>query len=141
MNNTSIAPCGVNCDLCLGFQREKNKCAGCIAVGSKPYHCTVCSIKTCSEKNGEESLLCNVCARFPCRRIKELDKRYTTRYGESNIENLNAIGKIGLDSFIKQEEIKWKCPQCGNLLCVHRERCLICDALNDKFPSTSRWSH
>jgi len=50
MNNKSVAPCGVICDICLGFQRTKNKCVGCNSIGNKPYHCTVCSIKACPEK-------------------------------------------------------------------------------------------
>lgn len=58
MRPSSIAPCGVNCDICLGFQRKKNKCSGCKTAGNKPYHCTVCSIKTCPEKHGKENELC-----------------------------------------------------------------------------------
>ncbi len=134
MNSASIAPCGVNCDICLGFQREKNKCVGCNNIGNKPYHCTICSIKTCPEKNGNIQSLCNTCLKFPCRRIKNLDKRYKTKYGESVIENLNTVTQIGLDAFIKEEKIKWKCPQCGNLLCVHKDKCLICGAINEKYP-------
>lgn len=30
MKHISIAPCGVICDICLGYQREKNKCVGCL---------------------------------------------------------------------------------------------------------------
>jgi hypothetical protein len=138
MDNASVAPCGIICELCLGFQRKKDKCVGCNRIGNKPYHCTVCSIKICPEKSGNANLLCNSCPKFPCRRIKDLDKRYKTKYGESIIENLNAIRIIGIDSFIKQAEIEWKCPQCGNLLCVHREICLICGAANGKFPGSQR---
>ena len=134
MNSVSVAPCGLICELCLGFQREKNKCVGCNHSGYKPNHCTVCSIKTCPEKGGDETLLCNTCVKFPCRRIKDLDKRYKTKYGESSIENLNAISKIGLSLFIKQAEIDWTCSQCGELLCVHKEKCLVCGAINAKFP-------
>lgn len=134
MNNFSIAPCGVNCELCLAFQRTKNKCVGCLNSGNKPYHCTVCSIKSCVEKNGNESLLCNECAKFPCRRIKDLDKRYTLRYGVSLIQNLNQIKVNGLDSFIDNEQEKWKCRACGKLLCVHSATCLICGNKNGHFP-------
>jgi hypothetical protein len=137
MNNASIAPCGVICDLCLGFQREKNKCVGCLSTGNKPYHCTVCSIKSCPEKNGDENLLCNTCNKFPCRRIKDLDKRYTTKYGESPIQNLKAISEIGLSEFILQEKEKWTCNNCGHLLCVHRGVCLICGANNHFFPQAN----
>ncbi|MGD9873822.1 MAG: DUF3795 domain-containing protein [Kiritimatiellia bacterium] len=138
MNGSSIAPCGVICDICLGFQRSKNTCVGCNVVGSKAYHCEACSIKSCPEKQGNPLLLCGDCEKFPCRRIKNLDKRYRTKYGESNIENLRAIAEQGMDVFIAQQEEKWKCPQCGKLLCVHRAVCLNCSAKNDHFPAGTR---
>ncbi len=134
MNKTSIASCGVVCDICLGFQRNKNKCVGCNNIGNKPYHCTVCSIKSCTEKKGNEKLLCYDCTKFPCRRIKDLDKRYTLKYGVSPIQNLNKIKEIGLPQFIDTVEDKWKCGKCGQLLCVHREVCLICGDKNEYFP-------
>jgi hypothetical protein len=134
MNNTSVAPCGVICDICSGFQRSKNKCVGCNSSGNKPYHCTECSIKSCLEKQGDEKLLCNECGKFPCRRIKNLDKRYTTKYGESPIQNLQKIKVIGINSFVKIETKKWTCSTCGHLVCVHKDVCLICDAKNEFFP-------
>jgi hypothetical protein len=136
MKDISIAPCGVICDICLGYQREKNKCIGCLNTGNKPYHCTVCSIKSCAEKKGNEALLCHDCVMFPCRRIKNLDKRYTLKYGESPIQNLDKIKEIGLQQFIDIEKEKWKCTTCGQLLCVHREVCLNCGNKNEYFPQT-----
>ena len=137
MNQASVAPCGVICELCLGFQRSKNKCVGCNQTGDKPYHCTVCSIKTCIEKKGNEKLLCNDCGKFPCRRIKDLDKRYIIKYGESPIQNLKRIKESGIDSFIDTEKEKWKCDHCGHFLCVHKEVCLICGAKNEHFPNSN----
>lgn len=134
MDNNSIAPCGVICDLCLGFQRNKNKCVGCNNIGNKPYHCTVCSIKSCVEKKRDEKLLCYDCAKFPCRRIKDLDKRYTLKYGESPVQNLNTIKEIGLTQFINIKKEKSKCSNCGQLLCVHKEVCLNCGNKNKYFP-------
>ena len=134
MNYASVAPCGVICDICLGFQRDKNKCVGCNSIGNKPYHCTVCSIKSCAEKKGNEKLLCYDCVKFPCRRIKDLDKRYTLKYGESPVQNLNRIKEIGLTQFIDIEKEKWKCSRCGQLLCVHKEACLICGNKNEYLP-------
>lgn len=135
MNTKSIAPCGINCDICLGFQREKNKCVGCNNEGNKPRHCTICSIKYCKEKGGEINTKCNLCSTYPCRKIINLDKRYRIKYGESIIKSFERIGEIGIRKFIKEEEEKWKCPQCGNLVCVHKERCLICGEVNDKYPT------
>ena len=135
MNTKSIAPCGVNCDICLGFQREKDKCVGCNNEGNKPNHCMNCSIVFCLEKKGNIHELCYKCNKFPCRRIKDLDKRYKTKYGESVIENLNKISESGIRVFIQAEKIKWKCEGCGKLVCVHREYCLYCGARNNLFPA------
>jgi hypothetical protein len=128
-----IASCGVICDICLGFQREKNQCVGCSSTGFKPLHCEKCQIKRCPEKNGNNRELCVECEKFPCKRIKNLDKRYRTNYNESPIENLQLLSEKGLKHFIETEKEKWTCPQCGMLLCVHRDRCLHCDAENRYF--------
>ena len=138
MNANSLAPCGVICDLCLGFQRPKNTCAGCTADGNKPYHCTVCSIKGCPEKQGNPAALCIECGKFPCRRIRNLNTRYTTKYGESPIDNLRSLKANGVAEFLRRAEAQWRCPQCGQLLCVHRAACLNCGTANQYFPKISR---
>lgn len=134
MNKESIAPCGVICDICIGFQRTKNKCVGCNSIGNKPYHCRVCNIKLCPEKNGNEQSLCHECNKFPCRRIKDLNKRYVLKYGESLIENLQSVKDIGAEEFIEIQKEKWKCKECGLLLCVHRDECVHCGSTNQFYP-------
>jgi len=134
MSSKSVAPCGVICDICLGFQREKNKCVGCNAVGNKPYHCTVCRIKLCPEKKGDTGELCGDCRKYPCRRIKDLEKRYIVKYGESIMGNFSQIKELGMKNFIESRTDKYTCPVCGNLLCVHRESCLTCGSPNNNFP-------
>jgi len=64
MNNTSITPSGVICDIWLWFQRDKNKCANSNHTGNKPYHCTVCSIKSCVEKNGNDEFFAMIGLNF-----------------------------------------------------------------------------
>lgn len=32
----------------------------------------------------------------------------------------------GRISFVEWEEIRWRCPQCGSTLSVHRDRCPHC---------------
>jgi hypothetical protein len=137
MNYKSIAPCGLICDLCLGYQREKNTCVGCNNEGNKPYHCTKCSIKLCPEKKGNSSLLCNECSNYPCRRLKDLDKRYRLKHGESLIENFKNIKGNGFNVFIAEEKKKWECPHCGKLLCAHKEKCVHCGGINKRYPKTS----
>jgi hypothetical protein len=89
----------------------------------------------CEEKNGDPSRLCSDCGKFPCRRIKDLDKRYRTKYGANLIGNLERANSGGLTQFVESERKKWICKNCGELLCVHRESCLNCGSENVYFPN------
>ena len=126
-----IAPCGMNCRLCWGYIRDKNSCPGCRYVGSqesqKSKHRTTCVIKNCDFINQDNSRYCSdKCGSFPCARLKGLDKRYREKYGMSMIENLNEINESGIRTFIRSEKEKWLCPDCGELICVHKPACLSC---------------
>lgn len=126
-----IAPCGINCATCLGFLRNKNKCVGCkIETGYKPYHCQVCSIKQCSFLAVTSSKLCYECEKYPCTRLKQLDKRYRTKYNSSLMGNLEEIKRIGFKEYLKKEETKWRCNNCGDTICVHTNVCYKCSNKN-----------
>jgi hypothetical protein len=127
---STVAPCGLICDLCMGFQREKNKCSGCTAQGIKPSHCAKCSILNCPEKGGDSAKPCSACSKYPCKRLKALEKRYSTNYGESLMDNFNQIDAKGLNKFLLDAEKVWSCSECGELLTVHRPQCLHCKATN-----------
>ncbi len=122
-----IAPCGMNCRLCIGFQRDKNKCLGCryedaiIYVTKESRHCV---IKSCQKKSADG--YCFECDSFPCRRLKNLDKRYRTKYHMSMLENLEYISQYGIDSFLNLEQQRWVCPGCHEIISVHRLNCLSC---------------
>lgn len=133
MNTYILAPCGVVCELCIGYQRKNNKCGGCHRSGNKPNRCDTCSIKNCSEKTDEKEL-CIDCGKFPCRRIKNLDKRYLTKYAESPIQNMQIVKNQGIRFFTKTIKETWTCKKCGNLLSVHRDRCTVCGEENPHFP-------
>jgi hypothetical protein len=42
------------------------------------------------------------------------------------IENLKYIRDNGIDDFLKQQEKKYKCPECAGLICVHNGKCYSC---------------
>jgi hypothetical protein len=69
---------------------------------------------------------CYVCPDFPCDRLKSLDIRYRERYRMSMIENLSSIKEQGIDAFLKGEEEKWRCPDCGGTICCHNGCCFDC---------------
>ena len=122
-----IAPCGMNCRLCMAYQREKKQCKGCNADDAlKPVSCQRCSISNCPVTADNDSGFCYDCEKYPCRRLKQLDLRYRTKYHMSMIDNLDAIKLHGMDRFLEQEKARWACPECGCIVSVHRNACPAC---------------
>ncbi len=127
MKATMIAPCGMNCTLCYAHLREKNKCEGCRGNDElKMPGCVKCAINRCDARTDSHVDLCYVCAQYPCKRLKELDKRYKAKYSMSMLENLADIKTQGMDAFLQQQSERWTCPNCGSVICVHRGRCSSC---------------
>jgi hypothetical protein len=122
-----IAICGMNCRLCSAYKRKKNACLGCRAeIGSRLSSCERCNIRNCDQAVDGKLLYCYQCESYPCERIKHIDKRYRTKYGMSMIENLGLIKVAGIRKFLINEQIKWNCPRCGQILTVHKPHCLTC---------------
>jgi hypothetical protein len=122
-----IAPCGINCSVCRGHLKAKNKCPGCRATDTcKPKSRIACSIKTCQVFNSGKVNYCFECESFPCRNLEQLDKRYRTKYGMSVIENLLSIKTSGIRKFLKEEKVRWTCKACGGTVCVHSGTCSSC---------------
>lgn len=130
-----IAPCGMNCALCIGHLRDKNRCPGCNhrEEAAKAGACRRCSIKFC-EAQSHPNRFCFHCAKYPCRRLRQLDQRYRTRYGMSMLGNLEFIRSCGIREFVAREKVRWACPACGQTSCVHRDHCLHCGAPRPKSP-------
>lgn len=127
MNAKSIAPCGMNCGICMAYLREKDRCKGCmIPDANKKISVVRCRIKNCPEIKKDKLKFCFQCDDFPCARIKHLDKRYRTKYNMSMIENLENIRKSGIMKFVKSEKKRWTCSNCGGVICVHRKCCSSC---------------
>ena len=128
MNAELIAPCGMNCRLCYGYIRPKNQCLGCNAPnGSKQKSCSNCKIVTCEKRIQNGWATCAPCD-MPCSRLKDLDKRYISKYHMSMMENLTVIREHGMKVFLQQQEEKYRCSVCGTTVCVHRNACPSCNA-------------
>ena len=127
MSITLIAPCGMNCRTCMAYLREKNICFGCRSDWVKTgRYIRKCSIRFCELLEKTDSKFCYECTSFPCKRLKQLDKRYRTKYDVSFIENLAQIQQKGLEEFFASEIKRWHCHTCGGTVCVHRGYCLKC---------------
>jgi hypothetical protein len=131
MSAQLIAPCGMNCGICLANLRDKNICPGCWSDNKyKSKSCSNCIIKNCELLQKTDSKFCYECSNFPCTRLKQLDKRYRLKYKMSMIENLLYIKEFGLEDFKKKEAIRWNCDTCGGMICVHRGICLKCSLID-----------
>jgi hypothetical protein len=121
-----IAPCGMNCGVCFAHLRQQNRCPGCNGDDAgKPKTRVACRIKQCDERSGQRKF-CFECDQFPCARLRQLDKRYRSKYGMSMIENLESLRELGLREFVAREKARWTCPDCGGVVCVHKTNCIDC---------------
>ena len=127
-----IAPCGMNCGLCVSYLAmkydlkkqgfRKTYCSGCLPRGK---NCTF--MKNHCDLLGKGLVrFCYECENFPCIRLKALDKRYRTKYHMSMIENLEFIKEHDIERFLEKEEAKWCCSECGEVICCHNGLCLNC---------------
>jgi hypothetical protein len=122
-----IAPCGMNCGICMAYLRVKKKCPGCRGSDiNKSNNCINCKIKNCELFQEGKAKYCFECRQIPCDRLKHLDKRYRTKYNMSMLENLENIKKNGIKKFVQNEKIRWACPECNSTINVHRGYCSVC---------------
>jgi hypothetical protein len=140
VNEELIAPCGMNCAICSGYLAYRHDvkskgirmpyCTGCRARGKK---CAFLK-KRCALLMFNRVGYCYECGRFPCERLKHVDNRYRTYFKMSMIENLEFIKNMGIKPFLEEQEEKWKCPECGGVICCHNGLCYKCqlDKLRQK---------
>ncbi len=124
---TLIAPCGMNCAICMAYLRSKNHCGGCNAPDRLcNINCTIASCPDLKDRYRHE------CGKYPCRRLATLDKRYSTKYRMSMLENLAAIRKDGIRAFVRSERERWTCKSCGGTIDVHHFRCSACGTVPEE---------
>jgi len=125
-----IAPCSMNCRLCLAYQRDKKRFTGCRREDAyERSYGLKCVMRNCQTVKDNISGQCYECDKFPCKRLKQLDKRYRDKYYMGMIDNLNAIKLGGMGAFLQQEDVRWTCGGFGGIICVHRKACPTCKSL------------
>ena len=148
INPDYIAPCGLYCGVCgilyatlennwkfkeglLGVYKgklpnsenlsvEDIHCKGCLS--DEPfYFCRDCAIKDCTTKKGYTG--CHECNDFPCTLIEE----FHIPLGKKII--MRAIPywrKVGTEKWVRDEESRYICPECGQKLFRGATRCNKC---------------
>ncbi len=145
MEEILIAPCGMNCNLCVSYMAMKNDlkkkgfsrkyCPGCLP---RDKNCAFMK-KHCDLLGNGHIRFCYECPDYPCGRLKSLDERYRTKYHMSMLENLDFIKAHGIEQFLEKETVKWSCPECGGVICCHNGLCLSCSLDKLRQNKKYRW--
>jgi len=127
-----IAPCGLDCGLCMMAQAPEKPCPGCRGPEeNKFFYCSqLCGIMKCAKRREQGYDFCDECPDYPCEDVMEKERRYTSDYPlrESPLENLRLIREKGMEAFIAGERARWSCEKCGGPVSVHTGLCSACGA-------------
>ena len=126
-----IAPCGMNCGICKNFlaysrgvPEKKGKLSHCSGCLPRNRNCYV--KRGCKKLRRNEIKSCYECDDIPCENLDRLDRRYRSRYDMSMVENLREIKEKGMKKFLENQEEKYACPECGDVISVHDGKCYTC---------------
>ena len=140
VNNELLAHCGLYCGVCAiyiahrdnndkskeklagayGVAQEEVKCEGCLS--DTPFvYCKSCKIKDCANEKGYEG--CHQCDDFPCEHIDN----FPVPTGKKVIlRSVPHRREVGTEAWVKAEEDRYKCPECGNATFRGARRCKEC---------------
>jgi hypothetical protein len=125
-----IAPCGINCRICIAYfgytmsgKKSKKQCIGCNPSGKSCAHLK----KYCAKLRKKEIEYCYECSDFPCEHLQRIDTAYRDRFYVSLVANLEYIRDNGMKKFLQEQEERYKCPSCQEVICVHNGKCYSCD--------------
>ena len=132
MEESLVAPCGMNCNICAAYLAVTHdvKSKGIrmmYCVGCRPRN-KACAFlkKKCDLLRKDEVRYCFECKDFPCEPLSAIDARYRKQFRMSEIENLQRIRDEGIEAFLMAEEEKWRCPNCGGVISCHNGICFDC---------------
>jgi len=99
---------------------EDLECEGCLS-DRVSFFCRVCEIKKCTKEKGYAG--CHECADFPCSHVEN----FPMPVGKKVI--MRAIPywrEHGTEKWVRDEESRYLCPECGHHLFRGAKRCNKC---------------
>lgn len=148
INQKFLSPCGLYCGVCsvyyatrdnnqkfmeklLNFYQhamtdldnltvEDLQCEGCLSEKTS-FFCQACSIKDCTRKKGYSG--CHECDDFPCQFIEN----FPIPVGKKVVlRSIPYRKKWGTQKWVRDEEARYICPDCGNKVFRGVKRCNKC---------------
>lgn len=148
-----LAPCGLYCGVCgvLYATRDNNepflekllgvyqrtipglehlkkddlRCEGCLSK-QVSYFCRYCAIKDCTVEKGIEG--CHQCTEFPCEHIHQFPMPVGKRV---ILRSIPCWRDYGTEEWVRKEEARYLCPECGHKLFRGARRCNRCKTAVD----------
>jgi hypothetical protein len=100
-------------------------CDGCLSGGMLAGHCQRCNIRLCAA-NKQDDDRCSDCEELPCYRITNLMNMGHYLHRKEYLPNLKKIREMGVQEWVKYEEERWRCPQCGLPMSWYDAECAGC---------------
>ena len=100
-------------------------CDGCLSGGMLASHCQRCDIRLCAA-NKQDVTRCSDCKELPCTRITNLINMGRYLHRKEYLPNLEKIREMGVQEWVKYEEERWRCPQCGLPVSWYDAECAGC---------------
>ena len=146
-----VAVCGTYCGACPAYiaknsedEQIKNKlqkelssgpmklnmenfgCDGCLSDGKIAAHCQSCAMRKCAASK-QNVTRCSDCTDFPCSRITDFNNDGRLHHAEL-LGNLREIHEMGVQKWVRNEEERWRCPQCRLPMSWYDSKCARCGA-------------
>ena len=102
-------------------------CDGCLSGGKLAAHCQRCNIRLCALDKQDNSR-CSDCEDLPCYRITNLINMGRYLHRDEYLPNLKKMREMGVQKWVKYEEERWRCPQCGLPMSWYDAECIGCGA-------------
>ena len=141
-----ISKCGIYCGACyiyrafedggkvldaiaqkLGVPKEEIRCNGCLDPAEDLWrNCRTCQISACLREKGFG--FCYECPDFEnssCAKYEGL-REFCSRRGENTKEALLRIKAGDADNWLKEQDAKWRCANCGSRVWWEQKTCLQC---------------
>lgn len=99
-------------------------CDGCKSNGQIAFHCQSCAMKVCAAGK-QDVTRCSDCKELPCQRISNMINTGLLHRAEY-LTNLEKIREMGVQEWVKYEEERWRCPQCGLPMSWYDAECVGC---------------
>ena len=101
------------------------RCSGCLS-DDRFMHCEQCDIRQCTEEKGYTG--CHQCDDFPCGHIEN----FPMVIGKKVIlRSVPYRRKFGTEKWVRDEEARYICPECGNKVFRGAVKCNQCKVALD----------